>query len=95
MVQPSLTTVTVFRRHYGRRYTDLPVEQIDREGMTIDCAETYMRPAHYDLRTGDLVRWRQGDRFVEAVISDVRRDESAVQITLVDARLLPPEYFPY
>jgi hypothetical protein len=95
MSQPPLTTVIVFRRSYGRRYTDLPVESVDRDGLLISCDGTYMRPEQYDLCTGDIVRWRQGERFVEAVISAVRRDSRSVQADLAGAQLLPPEFFPY
>lgn len=95
MSQPSLTTVIVFRRNYGRRYTDLPVDQVDREGLLILCDGTYMRPEHYDLRPGDIVRWRNGERYVEAVVSAVRRDERALSADLADAHPLPPEFFPY
>jgi hypothetical protein len=95
MVQPSLVTVSVFRRHYGKRYTDLPVDQIDSSGLRIDCAETYMRPEQYDLRPGDIVRWRQGERYIEAVISVVNRDDRAVRAELSGAHPLPPDFFPY
>jgi hypothetical protein len=95
MVQPSLITVSIFRRHYGKRYTDLPVDQIDSSGLRIDCADTYMRPEQYDLRPGDIVRWRQGERYIEAVISAVSRDDSAVRAELSGAHPLPPDFFPY
>jgi hypothetical protein len=95
MSQPTLTTVSVFRRSYGRRYTDLPVDSVDRDGLLISCDGTYMRPEHYDLRPGDIVRWRQGERYVEAVVSTVRRDVRSVQVALAEAHPLPPEFFPY
>jgi hypothetical protein len=95
MTQPSLTTVSVFRRHYGRRYTDLPVDELDPAALVISCVGTLMRPEHYDLRPGDIVRWRQGEYYVEAVISDVTRDPGAVHVALSDAHPLPPEFFPY
>lgn len=95
MVQPNLVTVSVFRRHYGRRYTDLPVDQIDASGLRIDCAETYMRPEQYDLRPGDIVRWREGERYIEAEISAVSREGGAVRAQLAGARPLPPDFFPY
>lgn len=95
MSVPSLTTVMVFRRSYGRRYSDLPVDQIDRDGLLINCEGTFMRPTHYDLRPGDLVRWRQGERYAEATIAEVQRSATAVQVTLRGATLLPPDYFPY
>ncbi|MEI6179724.1 MAG: hypothetical protein WCP31_03145 [Chloroflexales bacterium] len=95
MSQPPLTTVIVFRRSYGRRYTDLPVDSVDRDGLLISCAGTYMRPEHYDLRPGDIVRWRDGERYVEAVISAVRRADHTVQVDLAEAHPLPPEFFPY
>lgn len=95
MTQPSLITVNVFRRSYGRRYTELPVDSVDRDGLLITCDGPFMRPEHYDLRPGDIVRWRAGERYIEAVIGEVTRDERALSATLVDAQLLPPEFFPY
>jgi hypothetical protein len=95
MSQPNLITVSIFRRSYGRRYTDLPVESVDREALLISCEGTFMRPEYYDLRPGDIVRWRNGERYVEAVISEVRRDARSVNVALADAHPLPPEFFPY
>lgn len=95
MSQPPLTTVIVFRRSFGLRYTDLPVDSLERDSLLISCEGTFMRPEHYDLRPGDIVRWRQGERFLEAVISGVRRDPRSVQVDLAGAHLLPPEFFPY
>lgn len=95
MLPPSLLTVSVFRRHYGRRYTDLPVEQIDSTGLRIDCAGAHMRPELYDLLPGDIVRWRQGERYAEAVVGAVRRDATSLEADLTGAHLLPPEFFPY
>lgn len=95
MTQPSLVTVSVFRRHYGRRYTELPVDQIDAETLRIDCEHSFMRPEQYDLRPGDILRWRHGERFIEAVVQSVRRDERCIHADLSGAHPLPPEFFPY
>jgi hypothetical protein len=95
MTQPSLTTVSVFRRHYGRRYTDLPVDELDPAALVISCVGTLMRPEHYDLRPGDIVRWRQGDQYVEAVINEVTREASAVRVALSEPQPLPLDFFPY
>jgi len=95
MSQQPLLTVSVFRRSYGRRYTDLPVDGLERDSFTIDCSGSSMRPELYDLRAGDLVRWRQGERFVEATIDTVRRDGAQLHVALRDAHLLYAEYFPY
>lgn len=95
MSQPPLLTVSIFRRGHGRRYTDLPVDRVDRESFAIDCSSLSMRPELYDLRVGDLVRWRQGERFVEAIIDAVRREGQLLNVALRDANLLYPEYFPY
>ncbi|MFV9503182.1 MAG: hypothetical protein AB4911_01310 [Oscillochloridaceae bacterium umkhey_bin13] len=95
MHQPNLTTVIIFRRSYGRRYTDLPVEQVDRDGFVISCEGTHMRPPHYDLRSGDIVRWREGDRYLEATISAVHVADPGLHVALRDAYLLPAEFFPY
>lgn len=95
MQHPSLKTVSVFRRHYGRRYTDLPVDGVDQTTLFINCAGTFMRPEHYDLRPGDIVRWRQEEGYLEAVISNVTRETKAIRVALSDAYALPEDFFPY
>jgi hypothetical protein len=90
-----LLTVDVFRRGHGRRYSLLPVDQLDREGFVIDCGVGGLRPEHFDLRQGDIVRFAQGERYVEATIASVSRDSQHLRAVLVDALLLPPEYFPF
>ncbi|PDW02037.1 hypothetical protein [Candidatus Viridilinea mediisalina] len=92
---PSLKTVSVFRRHYGRRYTDLPVDTVDQSTIFINCTGTFMRPEHYDLRPGDIVRWRQEEGYVEAVISSVTREAKALRVALSGAYALPGDFFPY
>ncbi|MCS6882289.1 MAG: hypothetical protein RMK84_15750 [Oscillochloridaceae bacterium] len=95
MSPPSLITVSVYRRNYGYRYTDLPVDRLETSGLLIDCSESFTRPEHYDLRPGDIVRWRAGDRWIEAVISSVIRDATSVRADLSGAHLLPADFFPY
>ncbi len=95
MSQTSLITVTIYRRNYGYRYTDLPVDRLETSGLTIDCSASFTRPEHYDLRPGDIVRWRAGDRWIEAVISSVTRDPASVRAELSGAHLLPPDFFLY
>ena len=95
MSQPPLITVSIFRRSYGRRYTDLPVDRVDDHGFLINCDDTYMRPAGYDLCPGDIVRWRQAGGYLEAVISAVHRDDRSLQADFAATHPLPPEFFPY
>lgn len=95
MIPQNLTTITIERRDYGRRYSELPVDHIDRDSFEIDCAGAYARPAHYDLRAGDIVRWRNGDRVIQATIDAVERSADRLRATLVGAHLLPPEFFFY
>ncbi|GAB4443633.1 MAG: hypothetical protein OHK0015_44000 [Chloroflexi bacterium OHK40] len=95
MLQPGLLSVSVFRRSYGRRYTDLPVDEVSPTELLIDCSNTYMQPAHYDLRAGDIVRWRSGERFIEAQIVSVTRDNTTLRAELAGAHPLPPDFFPY
>lgn len=92
---PPLITISVFRRNYGLRYTDLPVDHRDEHDVLIDCTGNYTRPTHYDLRPGDLVRWKHEDRFLEAVIQTVSREPEAVRVRLTGAHLLPEDFFPY
>lgn len=95
MSQPPLLTVSTFRRSYGRRYTELPVDRVDRDSFAIDCSASAMRPELYDLRAGDLVRWRDGERFIEATIAAVQREGALLTAALRDAHPLPPDFFPY
>ncbi|NTW97097.1 MAG: hypothetical protein HGB28_00915 [Oscillochloris sp.] len=95
MIPQNLTTITIERRGYGRRYSELPVDQIDRERFEIDCAGAYARPAHYDLRVSDIVRWREGDVVIEASIAAVERSADRVRVTLADAHPLPSDFFYY
>lgn len=95
MIPQNLTTITIERRSYGRRYSELPVDLIDRDGFVIDCAGAYARPEHYDLRVGDIVRWRQGERVIEATIAAVDRGAERLHATLSGAHPLPPDFFYY
>jgi hypothetical protein len=95
MIPQNLTTITIERRDYGRRYSELPVDQIDRDSFEIDCVGAYARPTHYDLRAGDIVRWRDGERVIEANIASVERSADRVRVVLAGAHPLPPEYFYY
>ncbi len=95
MIPQNLTTITIERRDYGRRYSELPVDSIDNDSFEIDCAGAYTRPAHYDLRAGDIVRWREGERAIEANIETVERSAERVRVTLTGAHPLPPEFFYY
>jgi hypothetical protein len=95
MIPQNLTTIVIERRDYGRRYSDLPVDTIDHDSFEIDCAGTYTRPSHYDLRVGDIVRWREGERIIEANIAVVERDPDRVRVKLSAAHPLPPDFFYY
>ncbi|EFO79333.1 hypothetical protein OSCT_2771 [Oscillochloris trichoides DG-6] len=95
MIVPSLTTITIERRGYGRRYSDLPVDHLDIDGFVIDCSGAYTRPNHYDLRVGDIVRWRNGDQILEAIIAGVERSNDRVTVTLRNTTPLPDDFFFY
>jgi hypothetical protein len=86
-------TVDIERRGYGRRYTSLPVDALERDGFAIDFHGSYIRPEHIDIRPGDVVRWREGGRLVQAQVAAVQLDGLVLQVSVVDARPLPPEAF--
>ena len=92
MDRPFLT-VDVERRGYGRRYTGLPVDSMSRQGFSIDFTGAYMRPDMIDIRPGDVVRWADGARLVQATVAEVRREEAWLHVTLAGAAPLPPEAF--
>ncbi|KPV50038.1 hypothetical protein SE17_29270 [Kouleothrix aurantiaca] len=86
-------TVDVERRGYGRRYTDLPVDTLSREGFAIDCTGAYMRPEWFDIRPGDIVRWRDGERRVQGMVAAVQREGEWVHVAVEQVFPLPPDAF--
>ena len=92
MDQPYLT-VDIERRGYGRRYTELPVDALSRQGFSIDFNGAYVRPEMIDIRPGDIVRWRDGERRVQATVAEVRRESAALHVSIEGLFLLSPEAF--
>jgi hypothetical protein len=92
MERPFLT-VDVERQGYGRRYTGLPVDELSRHGFSIDFSDAYMRPEMIDIRAGDIVRWREGERKVQARVVDVRREHAALHVRVDGVTPLPLEAF--
>jgi hypothetical protein len=86
-------TVDIERRGYGRRYTGLPVDTLSREGFSIDFSGAYMQPELIDIQAGDIVRWRDGDRLVQAFVDQVRREDSTLHVSIAGLTPLPPEAF--
>jgi hypothetical protein len=94
MDRPFLT-VDVERRGYGRRYTWLPVDTLNRQGFSIDFTGAYTRPEMIDIRPGDTVRWREGERQVQGRVAEVRREDNALHVRVERVTPLPPDaYFP-
>lgn len=86
-------TVDIERRGIGRRYTWLPVDTRSREAFSIDCSGAYVRPEMYDIRPGDVVRWREGERLIEGVVGAVQRVGEQIDVRVDGAALLPVEAF--
>ena len=92
MDRPYLT-VDIERRGYGRRYTGFPVDSLSREGFSIDFNGALMRPDMVDIRPGDTVRWREGERLIQAIAAEVRREEHWLHVRVEGVIPLPPEAF--
>jgi len=92
MDRPYLT-VDIERRGYGRRYTGFPVDSLSREGFSIDFNGALMRPEMVDIRPGDTVRWREGERLIQAIAAEVRRDDLWLYVRVEAVTPLPPEAF--
>ncbi|HEX9438774.1 MAG TPA: hypothetical protein VF909_03785 [Roseiflexaceae bacterium] len=92
-MQQSYRTVDIERRGYGRRYTWLPVDTLNREGFSIDFDGTYMRPEQIDIRIGDIVRWRDGERQIQALVAEVRREPNALYVRVDQVTPLAPDAF--
>ena len=92
MDRPYLT-VDIERRGYGRRYTGFPVDSLSREGFSIDFNGALMRPEMVDIRAGDTVRWREGERLIQAIAAEVRRDDLWLHVSVEGVMPLPPEAF--
>ena len=92
MDRPYLT-VDIERRGYGRRYTGFPVDSLSREGFSIDFNGAIMRPEMVDIQPGDTVRWREGERLIQGVAAEVRRDDLWLYVRVEGVTPLPPEAF--
>lgn len=89
----SFHSIDVERRDHGRRYSCLPVDTIDRQGFSIDCTDSYLRPDMFDLQPGDTVRWiEKGHRF-QGTIAAVERNGLTLQASLADVVPLPADFF--
>jgi hypothetical protein len=86
-------TIDIERRGYGRRYTWLPVDSLTRDEFMIDLQGSYTTPAMLDIRTDDVVRWREGERYIEGRIGEVIREAARLIGQILDAKPLPPESF--
>jgi hypothetical protein len=53
-----------------------------------------MRPAMYDLRQGDMVRWLHNGHYHQGTIATIERTETLVQVTLKETGPLPEDFFP-
>ena len=92
-MQQTYRTVDIERRGYGRRYTWLPVDSLSHEGFSIDFTNAYLRPDQIDIRPGDIVRWREGERQLQGNVAEVQREAHALHVRVADATPLPPEAF--
>jgi hypothetical protein len=86
-------TIDVERRGYGRRYTWLPVDSLSRTEFVIDFTGSYTRPDMIDIRRDDIVRWREGERQIEARVVAVDRNGEQLSAKIENAHVLPPEAF--
>ncbi|MEM8534164.1 MAG: hypothetical protein AAGF95_25175 [Chloroflexota bacterium] len=91
--QTSFRTVDIERQGYGRRYTGLFVDEVSREGFSIDFTNMYTRPNMIDIQPHDTVRWRDGERLVEGTIVAVQREDNRLYATVENIVLLPLDAF--
>jgi hypothetical protein len=92
-LEQAYKTIDIERRGYGRRYTWLPVDSLTRDAFMIDLQGAYTTPAMIDIRTDDVVRWREGERYIEGRVGEVIREPARVIGQILDAKPLPPESF--
>jgi hypothetical protein len=86
-------TVDIERRGYGKRYTWLPVDELRRDGFAIDFAGAYTRPEQIDIRRGDIARWHDNGRLVQADVVEVRVEGQVMHVRVEGAHPLPPDAF--
>jgi len=92
-MERTLLTIDVDRRNYGWRYRMLPIDAISRTELLIDFTGSALRPDQIDLRAGDVIRWLDNGKRVQAQIVQVWRDGAQLRATLADAELLPADLF--
>ncbi|NOK59098.1 MAG: hypothetical protein GFH27_549349n93 [Chloroflexi bacterium AL-W] len=91
--QTSFRTVDIERPGYGRRYTGLFVDEVNRQGFSIDFTDMYTRPEMIDIQPGDTVRWKDGERLVTGDIVAVQREDNKLHAVTENIVLLPPDAF--
>jgi hypothetical protein len=89
-----LRTVDILRPGLGKRYTMLPVDQVDVTGFHVSYEGSPLRPALLDIVEGDRVTWEQDGERYEAVIDEVVIDSWILRVAFRDAGIssLPAEY---
>jgi hypothetical protein len=88
-----LLFVDIVRRGYGRRYTWLPVDRLDREGFEANFEGAYLRPNQIDVRPDDIARWREGDSFFQARVVAVVLDGDWLRVSFDDLQRIPIEVY--
>lgn len=80
MDQP-LYYVDIIRRGYGRRYTWLPVDRLDRDGFAANYNGSHITPTQIDVRIDDIARWREGESYFEGRVTLVQHDDSWLTVS--------------
>jgi hypothetical protein len=57
----------------------------------IDFTGAYTRPEMIDVRVDDIVRWREGEQFVQARVAEVRREALMLHVQMIDPIPLSPD----
>jgi hypothetical protein len=69
------------------------VDELGREGFAIDFAGAYTRPDQIDIRRGDIARWQENGRLIQAEVAEVRLEGLVLRVRVEGARPLPPDAF--
>ncbi len=87
-----LKTVNILRPGVGKRYSLLPVDQVDVTGFCTSYAGSPLRPAQLDIREGDWVFWYANGIRNQAIVDEVVIEQDILRVTFRDVTTAGPEW---
>ncbi len=87
-----LRTVDVHRPGKGKRYSLLPVDQVDITGFHVSYEGSPLHPQLLDIHEGDHVVWQDKGVRYRGLIDEVVIDQAVLRVAFRDVSVAEPEW---